>query len=157
MFQRAYQAKRSKSWKKAIKLYQYILFENPFNAKALNHQGDIWIKLKKYKKALKLLHEAILINPKYYSAYCNRGFVYIQFEKLERAMQDYDVAIALEKEKPEAFFYRANTWLKVTKRNLKEERFIEASKSYQYMQKDLQYARKLSHKLLKSTQKRQQI
>lgn len=106
------------------------------------------VKWKKYKQALKFFNKAILQDPKYYSAYCHRGFAYSGIKNFTRALKDYDVAIALDSNKPQAYFYRAEVYLKLTLKNIEEKKFKNAAQCYHDMQQDLIMAKKLSNSAL---------
>lgn len=96
--------------KKALKLFDIAIQQNPNLAEAYLERGKIKRRLEKYREAIEDYDQAILGNQQLVPAYLERGDTKRKIKQYQAAIKDYDRAIALNPRSTSAYVWRGVTY-----------------------------------------------
>ena len=99
-FKKARSLRKEKKYEAALEIYNQIILDNDFNAKAFQEKGAVLASLDRYREAISAENRAIRLDPKLHLAYIYKGMIYCNKSRNLDAYTEFSKALEL---KPKSF------------------------------------------------------
>jgi Zn-dependent protease len=112
----------------AIDAFSKVIVEKPDNFVLYQLRGGAYFKSGQYQKAVDDFSKSIELSATYvpYFLYLDRGKAYLRLAQYQKAIDDCSQALKLNPKCANAFFYRAQAYEKLNKKELAEKDFDKA-------------------------------
>lgn len=99
-FDKARALRNEKKYEAALEIYDQIITENDFNAKAFQEKGAVLASLDRYREAISAENRAIRLDPKLHLAHIYKGMIYCNKSRNLDAYTEFSKALEI---KPESY------------------------------------------------------
>ena len=116
IYKKGYEHFSAGKYEKALKAFEKVTKQVPYNAAAFNSRGLSLNKLGKTDEAIEDYSKAIILDQRLRDAYMNRGLAYVELGELQKAIKDYTRFIILDQKDLRGYIARALAYDKMGSR-----------------------------------------
>lgn len=111
------QKQREGNFRAALKSYDKAIQQDPDNAEAYYHRGNVRYDLKDYKGTIEDCSQALGLNPSLINAYFNIAISKYHLKKYNEALKDFNQSLYLKPDDSEAYYWRGMTYFRLNDRD----------------------------------------